>query len=674
MDKKSGVKLVFTTGTPEELIDLSSRIHKISNAEVVGATTGAFIFRSKVFETGNITYPLNLENIGLVKTVFSQGDSVKAGREISEYVRNLDVDLSKCILLLLSDGTNTDGETLIEIISESCPEIAIAGGMASAPNPNLQTAVCYNDTLITEGAVGILLCADNLKIFQSYLFDWEEIGDYHIVTEAEKSRVFKIDGIPASRFYGKFLGKEVEESLPDIGINYPLVYHKGGLKVARACIRKFSDGSLGFSGHIPRGTKVRFSTGVLRGFTPKKEEIRKLKEVARKSSEIFIFSCIARKNFLRELAELELMLFMNVLNVGFFTHGEFFKKPNEEGLVLNETLTVAGIATKEENNKVPFIDENLLYPYKRSEIFKTYSPVFHLLKRTGDELEVIESGLSHTKSCIIILEREPGCKWFCPFVSENAKEVLGVDHTAIKAMNIDANFVLEKLIYYEDKEIVRNAINKVLELGESEVDFRMVVDGKIKWVRGFVRFFKQENKDILIHVFQDITSDKKVEFLANYDPLTELYNRRILRKLEQELKVSNRWNALLFLDIDKFKEINDTYGHDVGDKVLKFVADSIRKSIRKTDVAVRYAGDEFVVFLTDIGSSRKEALEKAISVARRILSRVSDYKQTEINRPVSLSIGIKVFKDIEKLEEIISNADRIMYMAKEKGGNRYETA
>ena len=668
------VKLVFTTGTPEELVSLSSQIRKTSNAEVVGATTGAFIFRSRVFESGNITHSFDTEGLNLVRVFFSMGDSEKVGREISDRLKSLGVDLSKCILILLSDGTNTDGETLIKTLSENCPEIAIAGGMASAPNPNLQTAVCYNDTLIKEGAVAVLLCGEKLKTFQAYLFDWEEIGDYHIVTEAENSRVFKIDGIPASRFYGKFLGREVEESLPDVGINYPLVYHKGGLKVARACIKKFSDGSLGFSGHIPRGTKVRFSTGVLRGFTPKGEEIRNLKRVAQKSSEIFIFSCIARKNFLRELAELELMLFMNVSNVGFFTHGEFFKKPGGEGLLLNETLTVAGVATEEQNNKVPFIDEDFLYPYKKSEVFKTYSPVFHLLKRTGYELEVIESGLSHTKSCIIILEREPGCRWFCSFVSENSKEILGIDHTLIKSMSINASFVLEKMVYYEDRELVKNAIERVLKLNESEVDFRLVVDGMIKWIRGFTRFFKQENKDILIHVFQDITSDKKVEFLASYDPLTELYNRRILKKLERELKVSSRWNALLFLDIDKFKKINDTYGHEVGDKVLKFVADSIRKSIRKTDVAVRYAGDEFAVFLTDIGSSRKEALEKAISVARRILSRVNDYREAGIDEPVTLSIGIKVFRNMEKLDEIISNADRIMYMAKEKGGNRYETA
>ena len=186
-----GVKFVITTGTPEELVGLSSQVHKTSNAEVVGATAGAFIFRSRVFDSGNVTYSFNTEGLDLVRVFFSEGDPEKVGMEISDRLKSLGVDLSKCILILLSDGTSTDGETLIKTLSENCPEIAIAGGMASAPNPNLQTAVCYNDTLIKEGAVAVLLCGEKLKTFQAYLFDWEEIGDYHIVTEAEKNRVFK---------------------------------------------------------------------------------------------------------------------------------------------------------------------------------------------------------------------------------------------------------------------------------------------------------------------------------------------------------------------------------------------------------------------------------------------------------------------------------------------------
>ena len=604
-----------------------------------------------------------------------QGSSEEVGERISQELvdlKKLGVDLTKCLLILLSDGTNTDGEALIGRISESCQEISVAGGMASARTPNLPTAVCFNGLLITEGAVGILLCDENLKVFQGYLFDWEEVGDYHLITKSEKNRVYTVDGIPAVEFYGRILGKEIENSLPDVGINYPLVYRKKGIKIARACIKRFPDNSLGFAGHLPEGTKVRLSTGTLRGFTSRDRDIRVLKAVARRSEKVFIFSCIARKNFLQDLAEVELALFMNVPNVGFFTHGEFFKRANEEGLLLNETLTVAGVSTEERRNRVPHIDEELLYPYKKSEIFKTYHPIFHLLKRTGNKLEVVETGLSHTKSCIMIFERAPNNRWFCSFVSENSNEILGVDHVSVKSMEVNADYVLNNLVYPKDRRLILSAIDEVKRFGETQVDFRIVVEDKIKWIRGFVKLIKQEDLEILTHTFQDITSEKQVEFLANFDPLTKLFNRRILKEVNKELRVSKAWNAVLFIDIDKFKEINDTYGHEVGDKVLNFVAKVMRESIRKSDVAVRYAGDEFLIILKDVGRNREEAVERAKMVAERILKRVKEEEVFPFS--VSISIGVKVFQNTESLNRAITEADKIMYLAKKKGGNRYEIA
>ncbi len=672
--ERRGVELLFTTEPPDKLKILCERYNRASGNPVIGLTTGAFILNSKVINSGTLRYPLRSDSSVNFLATFSEGDSESVGREFAEFlkeIKNSGIDLSRCLFLLFSDGTNTDGETLIDVISRECPEVAVAGGMASALNPHLPTAVCYNGKLITKGAAGIVICGRDLRIFQGYLFDWEEIGDCHLVTDSEGNRVYRIDGIPATKFYGKFLGEELEKLLPDIGINYPLVYHRNGIPIARACLKKFPDGSLNFAGHLPAGTKVRFSSGNLRGFFSSNEGWKKLETVAKKSQIVFIFSCIARKNFLKKLAEIELIPFMNVPNVGFFTHGEFFKKPGEEGCLFNETLTAAGISTDDVNNNVPTIDENLLYPHKNSEIVRTYFPIFHFLKKIGKELDIIRNSLSRTRSCIIVLEREPGCKWFCSFVSENAEDILGIDHISIKSMKINVETVLNKLVFQEDRKEVIKAIHRANSTGEAEVDFRIIVNDRVRWIRAFVRILKEENTDIVVHTFQDVTNDKEAEFLAIYDPLTELYNRRVLEEISRNIRKVKRWSAALFIDIDRFKKINDLYGHEVGDEVLRYVAECIRNSIRKTDIAVRYAGDEFLVLLFNIGSSRHEAIKKAESVAGRFLKKLKESNRFNLRIPISVSIGVEVFRNVQNLDRVITSADKNMYRAKQQGGNSY---
>jgi len=671
--KERKIRIIFSSGSPQYLNKVCSRRFKESNSPVVGLTVNACIYNSKILSQDDFFYSLNLPRIQPI-VIYAKGNSKKVGTEIAESLLKLQreekLNINDGLLLLLSDGTNTDGELLINRISELCPEIAIAGGMASAEKASNKTAVFCNGELIEEGAVGIFLYNENLRIFQSYLFDWEEFGDYHLITDSKNNRVFTIDGIPAVDFYGEILGEEVKKSLPDVGIEYPLVIRKGNLKIARACIKRFHDGSLAFAGHLTTGEKVKLSAGNLRSFFTHSEELKNLKSVAEKSEQVFIFSCVARKNFLKELAETELLIFKNVPNIGFFTHGEFFKRKNEEGLLLNETLTIAGITKKEVRNPIPNVNERTIYPF--NPLLKDYIPIFHSLRRLSKESSLLKEGLSNTKVCIIILERKRLKEWFCSFVSENVKDILGIEPVEIKAKRISAEFILNNVVLPEDKLRFKRAFNKLLRRGETEVDYRIRRNNEIRWIRSFVKLIHNENTNILVHVHQDITSDKELELMAEFDPLTGLYNRRVLERLDQKLKKKNVYNALFFIDIDKFKQINDIYGHDIGDKVLNFVAKCIENSIRKdNDVALRYAGDEFVVVLHSIGSSKEEALKKTEEIAERILSEV---KKGQAGLPyVSISIGIKVFKNI-KIRQALTIADKTMYEAKEAGGRRYKIA
>jgi diguanylate cyclase (GGDEF)-like protein/PAS domain S-box-containing protein len=178
----------------------------------------------------------------------------------------------------------------------------------------------------------------------------------------------------------------------------------------------------------------------------------------------------------------------------------------------------------------------------------------------------------------------------------------------------------------------------------------------------------------------DITSSKEaseeIHNLAFYDPLTQLPNRRLLLdRLKQALAVSarsGRYGALLFLDLDHFKTLNDTLGHDIGDQLLKQVSVRLSACVRKVDTVARLGGDEFVVLLENLSSEQMEAAAQTEIIATKVLA--------ALDRPFNISshehhstgsIGATLFLNQEQagVEAILKQADIAMYQAKDSGRN-----
>lgn len=163
---------------------------------------------------------------------------------------------------------------------------------------------------------------------------------------------------------------------------------------------------------------------------------------------------------------------------------------------------------------------------------------------------------------------------------------------------------------------------------------------------------------------------RKLERLAFYDPLTNLANRRLLSNSMNEAmnkaRTTNEKLALLFIDLDHFKGINDSIGHDMGDKVLKELADRIVGCIPKSGLVSRYGGDEFTVMLPGLQSAKE-----AERIAKDLISLFNEPLHIENQKfYITLSIGISIFPDHGKeLETLEKNADIAMYFAKEKGRN-----
>ncbi len=194
----------------------------------------------------------------------------------------------------------------------------------------------------------------------------------------------------------------------------------------------------------------------------------------------------------------------------------------------------------------------------------------------------------------------------------------------------------------------------------------------VAWLHSRLTWQSREDPSMVLSVGLDITEYKRVEghlaWLADHDPLTNLYNRRrFSEELEQILNWAERYQhpgALLFFDLDRFKYINDTSGHQAGDALLKMVADMLSRTIRTADISGRLGGDEFAVILPEIMP------EGAIEVAKKILSRLNETQLTLNGRThnITASIGIAIFPEHgNNVHDLLAAADLAMYQAKETG-------
>lgn len=172
-----------------------------------------------------------------------------------------------------------------------------------------------------------------------------------------------------------------------------------------------------------------------------------------------------------------------------------------------------------------------------------------------------------------------------------------------------------------------------------------------------------------------VKAQKTIQNLAFYDPLTELPNRRmLLDRLRIALALSarsGRLRALLFLDLDKFKKVNDSFGHQAGDLLLKETAQRLSAATRETDTVARLGGDEFVALLEILSESPEEAAAQAKRIAEKILAAISQpYLLAGHECFLTASIGIAVFGiQKEGTEEVLQQADIAMYQAKAEGRN-----
>lgn len=282
-------------------------------------------------------------------------------------------------------------------------------------------------------------------------------------------------------------------------------------------------------------------------------------------------------------------------------------------------------------------------------------------------------------------------------IFENAIE--GIFQTSLSGQYLDANPALARIYGHESvKDMMSDLVNIQTQLyvdpGRRD-EFRMLMDlhgkvqnfesqvyrkdGEIIWISENARTVKNDAGEVLYYegTVEDITErrtfEAQIQHQATHDSLTGLPNRYLLEdRLQQSINFAERYHtrlAVAFVDLDQFKHINDSLGHDAGDTLLLTISERLSALVRDSDTVVRLGGDEFVILLTSIQKN-----DYVTHTMKRVLDAISQPVMLNgLEFRISCSIGISIYpEDATQANVLLKNADTAMYKAKQSGRNNFQ--
>ena len=322
------------------------------------------------------------------------------------------------------------------------------------------------------------------------------------------------------------------------------------------------------------------------------------------------------------------------------------------------------------------------YPY--AEGLAVYFRDVSQRRAEQEQLTLLRTGIAHLNDVVVIVEpmADSADDVRIAFVNEAFERLSGFTRAQIVGQSLgtfhrhDTHAPLQELLCHLPRHGDRSHSRR-------ELPFRRA-DGSTLWVDLDVVPVHDRDGGLThwVAVGRDVSerkaADEKIHHLAFFDALTELPNRQLLiERLQSALDESARsrqYGALMFIDLDNFKVLNDTMGHHKGDLLLQRVAERLRRSVRKSDTVARLGGDEFVVMLQHLGTEVETAARKAQVVAEKVLARmVEPFDLGGSQHFSTTSIGVTPFGGAHtgaaEVSDLLTQADLAMYQAKGMGRN-----
>ncbi len=642
------------------------------HAKIIGASSAGSIIGSEIDDTNIRISITTFEHTTLHLTHLKQTlpeESFQSGQYLAQ---SLVTNETKA-LIIFAEHHSVNAQELIEGIRSIKKDILIAGGIAVHPKESLSALIISNQIVTRQGIVAVALEGENLHLHSHYKSDWIPFGKKLHITHARGNRVYSIDHMRAVDVFKHYLGENALEDFENTRFLFPLVRSSKHTTIARTLVRQYVDGSLEFAGEIQTGEYYRIGFGNLEEMLLNQNlPLEKLKE--QQTQTLFVYSCMARRHFMQQEIHKEIAPLTRYGDVsGFFTAGEFYSD-GKEAHFLNHTMTMLALSEK------PPLKPDQIEHTKRLEKqkFSTLGALSHLLMVTESELKEYHNYLDAKEKLlcqgpVVNFKIDMHTPNGCSYISPNVKKLLG--YSAKEFINQEVS--LDDLLTPEEKHRLIKEITAYSQSNDIAYESNLKVKskfGETKYLKLYLAMPKNapEKDSVMVGYCIDITeqilTQQKIQKLAFYDHITGLPNRELLKKrlseMIEEAKANRKVCAVTFFDLDKFKDVNDTYGHSTGDKLLQLIANRVRAVLSKDDFIARIGGDEFILIH---GNLNRNSVEKNIlSTVNRILTIIQEPFNIDGKiAHISTSIGTAIYGiDGESVEDLIKHADMAMYEAK----------
>ena len=378
--QERSILIQIFSGTDDEnlLLQISSTLKsELPQAIIIGTSTAGEILEGEMQDESIVISISLFESTSLLACSFIGDDSYKLGESVAQTILR---DDTKAVIIF-ADGIRCNGEAILQGFSQTADKkIIVSGGMAGDNNKFQRTFVIHNDKIFENGVVAVSLNNNTLIVHNSYNLAWRAIGLPMTVTKTEKNSIEEIDHKPVIEVYREYLGDDVVQNLPNSAIEFPLIFSRANLQIARSMVAA-TDKSISFAGEIAVGTEVRFGVASAMLFDQGSKKLYELNANIPLES-IFIYSCVARKMFLGRELERELKPLADIASVsGFFTFGELYSGYKEYQM-LNITTTVLALSESSELTCKPKIETT-----NNNQLSLSTTALIHLVEKTISNLE-----------------------------------------------------------------------------------------------------------------------------------------------------------------------------------------------------------------------------------------------------------------------------------------------
>jgi len=631
-------------------------------------------FMGTTAEGSVINSELNQENIVLTFTLFDRSFIISCLIEesysnhfLENHRKHLKQEESK-LQIIFSTHSYGHLDKVLNHLQMLYPNTVVTGTIS-----NKNGFVFDKEKIVKKGFVISSLYSHQLVIHKKIISGWKEIGQRFQVTDAKDRRLLSINYLKPMELHKKYFGNYILNNFNEHVFEYPFMFHRKKDKKVLFPIELDENGAFLYNEPISVGDEVSFSYLDIDSFVQQSNEY--VSDLASEKVDVFFsFSNFYLHDNINTLIYKQAKMFDSIASVfGLFSNKIIRNRDNQ--LMDDPSLMIIGISESQK----PQIQHDIHYHMEIPKHLETVWKLTHLMEKTSIEMNELtkNNDLSEQYYQSLFDNNEDFI-----YSTDLSGNILSVNQAFIRIFGYQKNEIIGKLAldYIDENDIPRVKINFFRALKGQIRTYRLKMTTK----RGEEKVFLMKNIPITVGgkvigtygIGRDITEsveyEEKITQLAYYDVDTGLPNRmKFTEILNDHLHWSKKKDyplAVIFLDIDRFKMINDTLGYKAGDEILKKISFRLKNHIPHNGHLGRFSGDKFSIIL-----SNYERPDDIRRLCKELLDSISvpiEYAGQEYY--IAASIGISIYpNDGVQTETLLKNADLALNRCKVQGGNKF---